>query len=327
MVIGIADSGVDDDRLAPRQAPLLHLSAGGKPTATGSARARHRGRQPARRQPAGRRRRRHRPRRDAALGAHRPSRTSCSEAGARARARGGARLAAPAGRAGRQRLGDGGPSRALIDSLRALQLSGALVVAAVGNGGASSRRHVPGVAARRARRRRAGAGLVHAGLVAIDARARRSISWRRRRASRSSRRASASSSVETAITPAGTSFSAPLVTGRGRDGLGDASRLDGGRGRAMRSCAAPRRSAAARRAATGATAGSTCARALRTRPRPRPARAQRLGRRRARPAPAAPGRGRRREPRLGGRPRRRLHGRRARRHDRPARCCARAGGA
>ena len=30
IVIGIADSGIDDDRLAPRQAPLLHLSAGGK---------------------------------------------------------------------------------------------------------------------------------------------------------------------------------------------------------------------------------------------------------------------------------------------------------
>ena len=32
IVIGIADSGIDDDRLAPRQAPLLHLSAGGKQT-------------------------------------------------------------------------------------------------------------------------------------------------------------------------------------------------------------------------------------------------------------------------------------------------------
>ena len=32
MVIGIADSGIDDDRLAPKQAPLLHLSAGGKQT-------------------------------------------------------------------------------------------------------------------------------------------------------------------------------------------------------------------------------------------------------------------------------------------------------
>ena len=31
-MIGIADSGIDDDRLAPRQAPLLHLSAGGKQT-------------------------------------------------------------------------------------------------------------------------------------------------------------------------------------------------------------------------------------------------------------------------------------------------------
>jgi subtilisin family serine protease len=32
IVIGMADSGVDDDRLAPRQAPTLHLSAGGKAT-------------------------------------------------------------------------------------------------------------------------------------------------------------------------------------------------------------------------------------------------------------------------------------------------------
>ena len=35
------------------------------------------------------------------------------------------------------------PRSALVDSLRALQLSGALVVAAVGNGGASAGRHFP----------------------------------------------------------------------------------------------------------------------------------------------------------------------------------------
>ena len=74
----MADSGVDDDRLAPRQPPLLHLSAGGDGAPHDPDRARHGGRQHPRRQPARRRRRRPRARRDAAVGAHRQVGDACN---------------------------------------------------------------------------------------------------------------------------------------------------------------------------------------------------------------------------------------------------------
>jgi Subtilase family len=134
MVIGMADSGIDDDRLAPRQAPTLHLAAGGNarpqdPTGHGTAVA-------------------------SLLVANRPDvgavgivpdatllsarvikSASCNsttfEHGLIA-ALGWLRVN------GAQIVNVSATtrsSRALVDSLRALQLSGALVVAAVGNNG------------------------------------------------------------------------------------------------------------------------------------------------------------------------------------------------
>ena len=168
--IGIADSGVDDDRLAPRQAPLLHLAIGGglraqDPLGHGTAVA-------------------------SMLVANRPDvgvvglvpdatllsarivkSASCSAGRARGRPRG----RASAGCAGRARRSSTSrptvkPSPALVDSLRALQLYGALVVAAVGNDGDRAGRRVPGLAAGRARRRRAGARLLKQVWPRLDAR-------------------------------------------------------------------------------------------------------------------------------------------------------------
>jgi len=135
IVIGMADSGIDDDRLAPSQPPLLHLSAGGAvsphdPIGHGTAVA-------------------------SILVANRPdvgvvglvpdatllsarivkSKNGCSQATlehALVEALGWLR------RNGAQVVNVSAtakPTPALIESLRALQLSGALVVAAVGNSG------------------------------------------------------------------------------------------------------------------------------------------------------------------------------------------------
>ena len=135
MLIGIADSGVDDDRLAPRQVPLVFRASGGlgrpgDPLGHGTAVA-------------------------SLLVANRPdvgvvgivpdatllssrivNQGSCSQSVLEHG------LIASFGwlrREGAQVVNVSAtatPSRALIESLRALQLSGALVVAAVGNGGA-----------------------------------------------------------------------------------------------------------------------------------------------------------------------------------------------
>ena len=168
MLIGIADSGIDDDRLAPRQAPHLTLSAGGTsqpfqdPLGHGTAVA-------------------------SMLVANRPdvsivglvpdatllsarivrSATACEgpvlEHGL-INALGWLR------RNGAQVVNVSATSRksnALVESLRALELSGALVVASVGNG---DNKTLPGRAARRARRRRARARVRQEGLVELDAR-------------------------------------------------------------------------------------------------------------------------------------------------------------
>ena len=111
IVIGMADSGVDDDRLAPRQPPLLHLSSGGQACAARPDRARHRRRQHPDREPARRARRGPRAGRDTAVGAHRQIGRLQPDS-ARAWPPGGIRLAAAAWRAGRERLGDGQVRRA-----------------------------------------------------------------------------------------------------------------------------------------------------------------------------------------------------------------------
>ena len=134
VVIGMADSGIDDDRLAPRQAPVLHLAIGGKAkphdpvghgTAVASLLVANRsdvgvmGLVP-----------------DATLLSARIVKSaSCSEASLEDG------LLAAFGwlrRQGAQVVNVSAnlrSSRALVESLRALQLSGALVVAAAGNNG------------------------------------------------------------------------------------------------------------------------------------------------------------------------------------------------
>jgi hypothetical protein len=134
MLIGIADSGVDDDRLAPRQAPLLFYGAGahtrpqdafGHGTAVGSILVANRpdigvvGLVP-----------------DATLLSARIVRPGpCSKA---VLAHGLIAALAWLREQGAQIVNVSAtapPSRALVESLRALELSGSLVVAAVGNGG------------------------------------------------------------------------------------------------------------------------------------------------------------------------------------------------
>jgi Subtilase family len=212
VLVGIADSGVDDDRLAPMQSPLLKLAAGGakRPqdptghgTAVGSLLVANRpdvaavGMVP-----------------DATLLSARILRpTSCSPS---VLSQG---LIAAFGwlrTQGAQVVNVSAtavPSRALIDSLRALQLSGALVVAAVGNaGGVAPRELFPAS---------------QSGVLGVGALAPRSSTevWKGSTrgpqvdlvAPAEGMRVVASRSVsvskETAMTPAGTSFAAPLVTG------------------------------------------------------------------------------------------------------------------
>ena len=213
IVIGIADSGVDDDRLAPRQAPLLHLSAGGKstphdPIGHGTAVA-------------------------SVLVANRPelgvvgivpdatllsARIVKSPACNQATLVDG--LVAALGwlrKQGAQVVNISATakrSRALVDSLRALQLSGALVVAAVGNeGGFAPKATFPA----------SQPGVVGVGELAF--RSSTQVSKESTRGQQvdlvapaqgvkiiASGAEGVSVSAETAITPKGTSFAAPLVT-------------------------------------------------------------------------------------------------------------------
>jgi Subtilase family len=213
MVIGMADSGIDDDRLAPRQPPLLHLSSGGKavphdPIGHGTAVAsilianrpdvRVMGLAP-----------------DATLLSARIIRSSaCNQAALEhglVEAFGwlrqhGAQVVNVSATAHR--------SHALLDSLRALQLSGALVVAAVGNDGIAAKPTIfpasePGVL---------GVGGLKAGSSTQV--------WRKSTRGPqvdlvapmhgirviASSAEGVSQASETANTPDGTSFAAPLVT-------------------------------------------------------------------------------------------------------------------
>lgn len=211
MIIGIADSGVDDDRLAPRQVPTLFSAAGGadRPgdplghgTAVASMLVANRkdvgvvGIVP-----------------DATLLSSRiVSQGSCSQSvlehGLIASfgwlRREGAQIVNVSATAT--------PSRALVESLRALQLSGALVVAAVGNGGAIAGRDAfpasqPGVLGVGALAPGSATGVYtrstrgkQVDLVAPDEGIKVIAS------------SAITKSAETVFTPAGTSFSAPLVT-------------------------------------------------------------------------------------------------------------------
>ena len=208
MIIGIADSGVDDDRLAARQAPLLTLSAGGarRPqdplghgTAVGSMLVANRpdvnvvGLVP-----------------DATLLSARivKSATACegkvlSDGLVTALGwlrRHGAQVVNVSATAGR--------SDALVESVRALELSGALVVASVGNGdNLTYPAAQPGVL---------GVGALAPGTT-------KKVWSKSTRGSQVDLVApaegikviastSASKSIQAVMTPVGTSFSAPLVT-------------------------------------------------------------------------------------------------------------------
>jgi subtilisin family serine protease len=213
IVIGIADSGIDDDRLAPREAPTLHLSAGGKelphdPIGHGTAVA-------------------------SMLVANRPDVgvvgmvpdatllsariiQSASLCGQTVLEHG---LVNAFGWLRRQRAAivsvsaTARQSRALVESLRALQLSGALVVAAVGNTGTTPSVRFPasqpgvlgvgelaGGSSTQVARESTRGSLVDLvapaqGIKVIASSAR-----------------GVSITAETAITPTGTSFAAPIVT-------------------------------------------------------------------------------------------------------------------
>lgn len=208
MLIGVADSGVDDDRLAPRQPPLLHLAAGGSarpqdPLGHGTAVA-------------------------SLLVANRPdvnvvglvpdatllsariikSADGCSPA---ALATGLVSALGWLRRQGAQVVNVSAtarPSRALVESLRALELSGALVVASAGNGGSVT---FPAT---------------HPGVLGVGALAPQSSTQVWARSTRGAQvdlvapaegmrvvtSQGVTSANETAVTPPGTSFAAPLVT-------------------------------------------------------------------------------------------------------------------
>ena len=213
MVVGIADSGIDDDRLAPLQVPTLKLSAGGEVrpqdpfghgTAVGSLLVANRP--------------------DVDVVGLIPDATLLSARIVRPpRSCGGTVLAqgmiAAFGwlrRQGAQVVNVSATarqSRALVESLRALQLSGALVVAAVGNGGRVAPREAFPAS--------------HPGVLGVGALAPRSSTQVWVNSTRGPQvdlvapaegiKVVASSAVltseETALTPSGTSFATPLVTG------------------------------------------------------------------------------------------------------------------
>ena len=157
------------------------------------------------------------------------------------------------------------PSRALIESLRALQLSGALVVAAVGNGG---HRAEPAGSPPRSPACSASASWQPGSSTQVAKESTRGSRRRSRGAGGGDQghrveRRRESASAETAITPDGHVVLGADRDGRGGDGVGDAPRLDGSRGR---ECARAQRHAARqgrRRTATGATAASNVSHALR----------------------------------------------------------------
>ncbi len=231
IVIGMADSGVDDDRLAPlsRRCCISRRAGSACPRPD---RARHRGRQHPGREPPRRGRRRPRAGRDAAVGAHRQVDAGCN----RPRLEHG--LVEAFGwlrRNGAQVVNVSATAKPIdvrsIESLRALQLSGALVVAAVGNERSASQAPVPGLAAGRARRRRAAAGLLDAGLEGARRAAPSSISWRRRTGSGSSHRAPGLEDLRDRVHTRRHVVRDPDRDRRRGDGVGVASRLDGSRGR------------------------------------------------------------------------------------------------
>ena len=180
------------------------------------------------------------------------------------------------------------PSRALIESLRALQLSGTLVVAAVGNGGRIAPREAfpasqPGVL----------------GVGALAPRSSTQVWVKSTRGSQVDLVAPAEGIK--VVTSSGVSVSrrdglyavrhlvrGAARDGRRRDGVGDSPRLvgDGGRERARAQRDAARRRRAQPRLGRGASRRATSA-ARRT--APGSARAQRLGRRRAQSAATASG--------------------------------------
>jgi subtilase family protein len=213
MVIGIADSGIDDDRLAPRQPPILYNASGGKAsphdpighgTAVASILVANRsdvgvvGMVP-----------------DATLLSARIVRSASPSCPGLEHAlveafgwlrKHGAQVVNVSATAH--------PSRALIESLRALQMSGALVVAAVGNDGASSKTTFPAS---------------QPGVLGVGALKQGSSTEVWSRSTRgpqvdlvapmygikviASGAEGVSQTSEVANTPVGTSFAAPLVTG------------------------------------------------------------------------------------------------------------------
>jgi len=211
MLIGIADSGVDDDRLAPQQPPLSFLAAGGarRPqdpfghgTAVASLLVANRP--------------------DVGVVGMVPDATLLSARIARQGACGSSVLEHGLIRAlgwlrrqGAQVVNISAtarPTRALVDSLRALQLSGALVVAAVGNGGSIAPPDAfpasqPGVL---------GVGALAPGSATVVAPSSTRGPQVDLVAPAEGIKVVASGfvtpSAETATTPIGTSFSAPLVT-------------------------------------------------------------------------------------------------------------------
>ena len=219
------------------------------------------------------------------------------------------------------------PSRALVESLRALQLSGALVVAAVGNGGSvaerpGSRPRSPACSASASSQPRSSTQVcagVDARLAVVDLVApAEGIKVVASSAAREDRR--------DRDHPRRHVVRGAARDGRRGDGVGDAPRLDGGRGR---KCARAQRHAARRgwcRTATPATASAQRA-ARRCARRSFPTRTSRTTGSRPRSAqrPLRPGSVVVASLGWAGDTRRRLHGRRARGHDGHAPCCARGG--
>jgi hypothetical protein len=133
MLIGIADSGVDDDRLAPREAPSLFAGKAGATTQDGSGHGTAVASMLVANRP------------DVGIVGLVPDATLLSArivrpdaCNSKVLANGLITALGWLRREGAQVVNVSAtspPSRALVDSLRALELSGALVVAAVGNGG------------------------------------------------------------------------------------------------------------------------------------------------------------------------------------------------
>ncbi len=263
---GRGHRGLGHRRRSPRAAPGADAEALGRrgSASAGSVRPWHRGRQPARRQPARRRCRRSHPGRDAAVRAHRAAAALVWRQRARAGHDRGVRLAPRAGCAGRERVGDGAPvARARRIAAGAPALGRARRRSGRERRSRRAARGVPGVAAGRAGRRRARAALLDAGLGEIHARAAgrsRGAGGRhqgRRVERRPDERGDRADPVRHVVRDA------PRDRRRG-DGVGDAPRLVGERGRerprAQRHAARQRRPSAATGVQAGSTYGAPCAR-------------------------------------------------------------------